>query len=281
METPVDRTSKENWAEVIPHRDDVLLEGFEIFKDYLVVEERKTGLTQIRVIAWTGQGRALPRFRRGDLQRPRSPQPRIRHEWLRYDYSSLTTPDSRYDYNMVDAGEKALEAGGGPGRLRPRQLPGRAAVSPRRRTASRCRFRWSTERDSGRTASPLLALWLRLLRREHGRRLSARPGSACSTAASSMPSPTSAAAQEMGRALVRRRQAAEEEEHLHRFHRLRRIPGRREIRRPGKALRHGRQRRRPADGRRGQYAAGPVPGRRRRRALRGRRHDHARHDASR
>ena len=54
MKTPVDATTKDNWVEVIPHRDDVFLEGIDIFKDYLVVEERKEGLNQIRIMSWDG-----------------------------------------------------------------------------------------------------------------------------------------------------------------------------------------------------------------------------------
>ncbi|MDX5418452.1 MAG: oligopeptidase B, partial [Hymenobacteraceae bacterium] len=45
MKTPVGKTTKENWKEVIPHRADTFLEGTEIFKDYLVLQERKNGLT--------------------------------------------------------------------------------------------------------------------------------------------------------------------------------------------------------------------------------------------
>jgi oligopeptidase B len=54
MKTPLDQTGKEHWTEVIAHREDVFLEGIEIFQDYLVVEERKEGLSHLRVIPWTG-----------------------------------------------------------------------------------------------------------------------------------------------------------------------------------------------------------------------------------
>ena len=50
METDENNTAKENWKEVIAHRDDVLIEGIEVFNDYLVVEERKAGLTNLRII---------------------------------------------------------------------------------------------------------------------------------------------------------------------------------------------------------------------------------------
>ncbi|MEM9991981.1 MAG: oligopeptidase B, partial [Bacteroidota bacterium] len=49
MSTPENATNKENWTEVIAHRSDVLLEDMDIFKDYLVVSERKDGIMQLRV----------------------------------------------------------------------------------------------------------------------------------------------------------------------------------------------------------------------------------------
>ncbi|MFO7938345.1 MAG: hypothetical protein R6U66_01195 [Bacteroidales bacterium] len=52
MKTPVTKTTKDNWKEVIAHRKDVFLEGIEIFKNYLVVDERKDGLTQLRIRNW-------------------------------------------------------------------------------------------------------------------------------------------------------------------------------------------------------------------------------------
>jgi oligopeptidase B len=56
MKTLETATSKENWTEVVPHRDDVLLEDIEIFKDFLVVEERFNGLNRIRIMPWNGEG---------------------------------------------------------------------------------------------------------------------------------------------------------------------------------------------------------------------------------
>jgi len=52
MKTSEDKTSKENWVDMIPHRDDVLLEDIDIFKDYLVVSERNNGLTKLRIKNW-------------------------------------------------------------------------------------------------------------------------------------------------------------------------------------------------------------------------------------
>ena len=55
MKTLETSTAKENWIEIIPHREDVLLEDIEIFKDFLVVEERFDGLDKIRIMPWNGQ----------------------------------------------------------------------------------------------------------------------------------------------------------------------------------------------------------------------------------
>jgi len=52
MKTPVAKPQKENWVDVIPHREDTLLEGVSVFKDYLVLEERTNGLNKIRIKRW-------------------------------------------------------------------------------------------------------------------------------------------------------------------------------------------------------------------------------------
>ena len=62
MECPENATTKENWKEVIAHRDDVLLEGIEIFRDFLVVQERKNGLTQLRMIRWSDRSEHYMEF---------------------------------------------------------------------------------------------------------------------------------------------------------------------------------------------------------------------------
>lgn len=52
MKTREEQTTKDYWQEVIPHRKEVLLEGIDIFKDYLVISERSNGLTQIKIQPW-------------------------------------------------------------------------------------------------------------------------------------------------------------------------------------------------------------------------------------
>jgi oligopeptidase B len=107
METPVSKTAKENWKEVIPHRDDVLLQGFEVFKDFLVLSERKNGLTQLRVIKWADQSEHYLDFGEEAYLAYISTNPDFDTDLLRYGYTSLTTPNSTYDYDM-NTKEKTL-----------------------------------------------------------------------------------------------------------------------------------------------------------------------------
>ena len=107
MKTSVNNTSKENWTEVIPHRSSVLLEGFEIFKKYLAVEERVKGLTQLRIINWGDNTEHYLNFGEETYSAYISTNKDYDTEILRYGYSSLTTPSSTYDYNM-NTKEKTL-----------------------------------------------------------------------------------------------------------------------------------------------------------------------------
>ncbi|MBJ6116807.1 S9 family peptidase [Pontibacter sp. BT310] len=108
MKTPVGKTTKENWKEVIAHRPDTYLEGTEIFKDYLVLQERKNGLTQLRIKKWNDpKTDYYVDFGEEAYTAGISINPDFDSKVLRYSYSSLTTPSSTYDYNMVTK-EKTL-----------------------------------------------------------------------------------------------------------------------------------------------------------------------------
>jgi oligopeptidase B len=100
MKTPVEETRRRNWEEVIPHRDDVFLEGVEVFKDYLAVEERKKGLTEIAVKNWNEDSIHYVDFEEEVYAVGISENPEYNSIDLRYTYSSMTTPRTTYDYNM-------------------------------------------------------------------------------------------------------------------------------------------------------------------------------------
>ncbi len=106
MRTPVNRTRIEHWEEVLPHRDDVMIENFAVFRDYLVVEERKNGLTHILVRSLSREGEHSLDF--GEPAYAASVMGgESDSNILRYHYASFTTPGSVYDYNL-DTREKKL-----------------------------------------------------------------------------------------------------------------------------------------------------------------------------
>jgi len=107
METSETATTKENWKEVIGHRNDVLLEGIEIFKNYLVVDERKNGLTQLRVIKWSDRSEHYIAFNDPAYTANVGGNPDFNTDVLRFSYSSMTTPASTFDYHM-DTQERTL-----------------------------------------------------------------------------------------------------------------------------------------------------------------------------
>ncbi|MCE7039353.1 S9 family peptidase [Dyadobacter sp. CY312] len=100
METPLDKTGVENWKEVIANREDVLLEGIDVFRDFLVVTERKNGLLQLR-IRNNGSGEEhYVDFGEPAYAAYTGSNPEFNTTSLRYIYTSLTTPNSVYDYDM-------------------------------------------------------------------------------------------------------------------------------------------------------------------------------------
>ncbi|XOV65857.1 MAG: S9 family peptidase [Fluviicola sp.] len=101
VKTPIDATQRKNWQEVIPHRPDVLLEDVEIFKNFLVVSERKNGLMNICIKEWYTGGAHYIKFNDPAYDAYTTGNYDFDTEILRYGYSSMTTPNSIYDYNMV------------------------------------------------------------------------------------------------------------------------------------------------------------------------------------
>ena len=109
MKTPVDATSKENWTDVIPHREDVLLEDIDIFKEYLVVSERNNGLNKIKVMKWDDEEEYYIPFDNETYTAYTSINPSFDTDVLRYTYNSLTTPTSVIDFNMKTKEKSVLK----------------------------------------------------------------------------------------------------------------------------------------------------------------------------
>lgn len=109
MECPLDKTSADNWKEVIPHRQDVLLEGVDEFRDFIVISERKNGLVQLRIRSLKDGQEHYLNFGEPAYTAYPGANPEYNTTTLRYGYTSLTTPSSTYDYNMVTHEKKLMK----------------------------------------------------------------------------------------------------------------------------------------------------------------------------
>ena len=97
------------WTEVIAHREQVLLEGIDLFDDFLVREERELGLLRIVIRPWDEALRG-PEYQ---ISMPEetytlftSSNPSTSTRTLRYAYTSLSTPMTTYDFDMVTREQK-------------------------------------------------------------------------------------------------------------------------------------------------------------------------------
>ena len=109
MKTPENKTGKRNWVDLIPHREDVLLEDIEIFKNYLVVEERSNGLNHIRIMPWNGEPDYYLPFGSETYNAYTTTNIDFDTDVLRYSYQSLATPSSVIDFNMKTKTKEILK----------------------------------------------------------------------------------------------------------------------------------------------------------------------------
>jgi oligopeptidase B len=109
METAVSDPGIDQWIEVIPHRPDVLLEDFEVFRDFLALDERIKGLTNFRIIDWKNNKDYYMDFGESTYMAYFSRNVEFDTELLRYGFSSLTTPNSVYDFNMITTEKELLK----------------------------------------------------------------------------------------------------------------------------------------------------------------------------
>lgn len=101
MQAPLDKTAKKNWKEVIPNRTDTLLEGLDVFKDYLAVQEKKKGLNQIRILERTGKKKVQKiEFPDESYSAGLWGTYNFDDDKIVFTYESLSQPPSWYEYNL-------------------------------------------------------------------------------------------------------------------------------------------------------------------------------------
>ncbi len=100
MKCAQNKTTSENWEEVIPSREDTLLEDIEVFDDFLVLNERKGGLTQFRVLNQKNGSEHLIDMGEESYMAYTSTNVDFSTNLFRFGFSSLKTPATIYDYNL-------------------------------------------------------------------------------------------------------------------------------------------------------------------------------------
>ena len=103
------KTSKEYWKDFIPHRKNVLLEDIDVFKNFFIVIERYNGLKRINIKPWNDSKNHYIDFETETYSLYSSYNPNINTNKLRYNFSSLTTPSSVIEYDMITREKKVLK----------------------------------------------------------------------------------------------------------------------------------------------------------------------------
>lgn len=109
METPLDKTEVANWKDFIPHRKDVLVEGIDEFKNYLVLSERQNGLSQLIIMDRKTGNKEFLKFDEPDYTVYPSGNPEYNTDNFRFGYTSMITPSTQYEQNLKTGARKILK----------------------------------------------------------------------------------------------------------------------------------------------------------------------------
>lgn len=105
----VQGTSAENWKEIIPNRTDVLIEDLDAFRDHLVLTERKQGLLQLRIRNMKDASEHFIEMPEATYFTTVGNSPEYNTEVVRFNYTSMITPNSVFDYNMTTKEKKLMK----------------------------------------------------------------------------------------------------------------------------------------------------------------------------
>lgn len=109
MKTPVNKLSKANWKEVIPGRDSVQLEDMDVFSRFIVVNEVEEGIDKMRIIRLSDMQSIYIPMDEPIYTAGLSVNRVLDTDWVRYSYTSMITPSTTYEYNMVTGERKLLK----------------------------------------------------------------------------------------------------------------------------------------------------------------------------
>lgn len=109
METPITKPAMNNWKEIVPHRNNVLVMDIDIFKGFLVVTERKDALIQVKVLSLLDKSEYYIDFGEEVYTALPSVNPEFDTPLFVYYYTSLTTPGTTFEYNMQNQEKRIVK----------------------------------------------------------------------------------------------------------------------------------------------------------------------------
>lgn len=109
MECSLEKTGVEAWKDYIPHRVDVLLQEVDEFADFIIVNERKNGLVQLLVKNLKNKDSHYIDFEESAYSASLSANPEYNSKVFRFSYTSLTTPNSTFEYNIQTKSRQLLK----------------------------------------------------------------------------------------------------------------------------------------------------------------------------
>ena len=106
---PISYPNSENWDDILDHRENVLLEDIEIFNEHFVVTERENGLTRFKIKRWDGSEDYFIPVSGETYSLYGGHNPNFNTSKFRFGFTSLTTPSTQFEYDMVAKTKKILK----------------------------------------------------------------------------------------------------------------------------------------------------------------------------
>ncbi|HET9474242.1 MAG TPA: prolyl oligopeptidase family serine peptidase, partial [Steroidobacteraceae bacterium] len=106
---PGDEAKRDEWIDIIAHREDAFVDAFDVSKKFLAIEEHSGGLRKLRIHPWDGGKDVFVTADEPSYTMALDVNREFDAEKLRYTYTSMVTPRTTYDYDFATGQRKLLK----------------------------------------------------------------------------------------------------------------------------------------------------------------------------
>ena len=106
---PGDEGDRSKWTDIVAHRADAFVDSFDVFKNFLTVEEHSDGLRKLRIRPWTGGKDVMVTADEPSYTMSLDVNREFDSDKLRYTYTSLVTPRTTFDYDFKTGKRELLK----------------------------------------------------------------------------------------------------------------------------------------------------------------------------